>query len=75
MNFSDKLIFEFLKSSFEDSKTRVNPNVTVLVGEIMRLLTTEGAMRAAHQAKQEGSDTVTVEHLEKILSQLLLDFL
>lgn len=37
----------------------------------MRLLVTEGAMRAAHQAKQEGSNTVTVEHLEKILSQLV----
>ena len=37
----------------------------------MRLLTTEGAMRAAHQAKQEGSNTVTVEHFEKVLSQLV----
>lgn len=37
----------------------------------MRLVVTEGAMRAAHQAKQEGADTVTVEHLEKILAQLV----
>lgn len=74
MKFSDKLIFEFLKSNFENSKTKVNADATALVGEVMRLLATEGAMRAAHQAKQEGSNTVTVEHLEKILSQLLLDF-
>lgn len=37
----------------------------------MNLLVKEGAMRAAHQAKQEGADTVTVEHLEKILTQLV----
>lgn len=39
--------------------------------QVLKLLVTEGAMRAAHQAKQEGSDTVTVEHLEKVLSQLV----
>ena len=37
----------------------------------MRLLATEGAMRAARQAKMEGADTVTVEHFEKILTQLV----
>ncbi|XP_071527248.1 centromere protein X-like [Panulirus ornatus] len=73
MKFSERLIQEFLKHHFENSKTRINADAIKLVAELMRLVVTEGAMRAAHQAKQEGANTVTVEHLEKILAQLLLD--
>ncbi|XP_045608829.1 centromere protein X [Procambarus clarkii] len=73
MKFSEKLIQEFMKPHFENNKTRINADATKLVAEIMRLVATEGATRAAHQAKQEGADMVTIEHLEKILAQLLLD--
>ncbi|KAK4317827.1 hypothetical protein Pmani_011119 [Petrolisthes manimaculis] len=73
MQFSEKLIHEFLKLHFENSKTKINVEAIKLIAEVMQLVVKEGALRAAHQAKVEGSDTVTVEHLEKILAQLLLD--
>ncbi|XP_050688101.1 centromere protein X-like [Eriocheir sinensis] len=74
MKFSDRLIREFFNTHFENSKTKINSDAMVLIAEVLKLLVMEGAMRTAHQAKQEGSDTVTLEHLEKILSQLILDF-
>ncbi|KAK3850091.1 hypothetical protein Pcinc_043180 [Petrolisthes cinctipes] len=73
MQFSEKLIHEFLKLHFENSKTKINVEAIKLIAEVMQLVVKEGALRASHQAKVEGSDTVTVEHLEKILAQLLLD--
>lgn len=39
--------------------------------QVMQLVVKEGALRAVHQAKVESSDTVNVEHLEKILAQLV----
>lgn len=33
-----KLIFEFLKSNFENSKTKVNADATILVGEVSLVL-------------------------------------
>ncbi|XP_042211590.1 centromere protein X-like [Homarus americanus] len=73
MKFSEKLIYEFMKFHFEKSNTRINADAIKLVAKIMELVAKEGATRAAYQAKQEGADTVTVEHLEKVLAQLLLD--
>lgn len=39
--------------------------------QLARLIVTEGATRAAHQATTEGADTVTLQHMEKILAQLV----
>uniref|UniRef100_A0A0B7AHV5 Centromere protein X n=2 Tax=Arion vulgaris TaxID=1028688 RepID=A0A0B7AHV5_9EUPU len=44
-----------------------------LVTELLRVFTKEALSRAAVQAKDEGDARVTIEHLEKILPQLLLD--
>lgn len=73
MKFKEKLIEELMKTHLEDSKTRINPDAVKLLAEVIRLVVTEGATRAAHQALQEGDDTVSLNHMEKILAQLLLD--
>ena len=45
-----------------------------LTTEMLRIYTLEAAHRAAAQAKAEGGSEVEVEHIQKILPQLLLDF-
>jgi hypothetical protein len=40
----------------------------------MRIFVLEALTRSAEQAKKEDSSEVTLEHLEKILPQFLLDF-
>merc|ERR1719382_489875 len=45
-----------------------------LTTEMLRIYTLEAAHRAAAQAKAEGGNQVEVEHIQKILPQLLLDF-
>ena len=42
--------------------------------EYMRIFVLEAITRAAEQAKKEDCHEVTLEHLEKILPQFLLDF-
>ncbi|XP_042880949.1 centromere protein X-like [Penaeus japonicus] len=73
MQFSERLIEEFLKSNLDDKKVRISADAIKMVAEIARLIVIEGATRAAHQAKTEGADTVSLQHMEKILAQLLLD--
>ena len=45
-----------------------------LTTEMLRIYTLEAAHRAAAQVKAEGGSQVEVEHIQKILPQLLLDF-
>ncbi|XP_047496187.1 centromere protein X-like [Penaeus chinensis] len=73
MQFSERLIEEFLRSNLDDKKVRISADAIKMVAELARLIVTEGATRAAHQATTEGADTVTLQHMEKILAQLLLD--
>ena len=37
----------------------------------MRLIVLEGATRAAYQAKRQGESAVSLEHLEKVLTQFV----
>ncbi|XP_064478064.1 centromere protein X-like [Ornithodoros turicata] len=73
--FNTKTIQELLKMRFRDkNKTKINSDAVRLSCELFRLLAHEGALRAVKQAKIQGEEEVTLEHLEKILPQLLLDF-
>nr|XP_033777151.1 centromere protein X-like [Geotrypetes seraphini] len=42
--------------------------------EMLKVFVQEAAARAARQAQSEDVPTVDLEHLEKVLPQLLLDF-
>ncbi|XP_029837065.2 centromere protein X [Ixodes scapularis] len=72
--FKTKTIQELMLMGFQDEKTKMNAQALKLTCEILRLLAHEGAARAAMQAKLQGDREVTLEHLEKILPQLMLDF-
>uniref|UniRef100_A0A671S026 Centromere protein X n=1 Tax=Sinocyclocheilus anshuiensis TaxID=1608454 RepID=A0A671S026_9TELE len=52
----------------------VSSDAVVLVAEMLKVFVEEATRRAVKQADSEDCDTVDIEHFEKILPQLLLDF-
>ena len=74
VQFNEKTIENLLKMSFTQDKTRISSDAMKLASEVVRVHAFELLSRSAKQAKLEGSDTVTSEHMEKILPQFLLDF-
>ncbi|KAL2100656.1 hypothetical protein ACEWY4_002417 [Coilia grayii] len=72
--FKKETIAKLLTKSFKDSKTKVSGDAVVLMGEILKVFVEEASRRAMKQATAEDSEQVEVEHFEKILPQLLLDF-
>ncbi|RUS73718.1 hypothetical protein EGW08_018524 [Elysia chlorotica] len=69
VSFKTKTVNESFKQHFKDEKVTLKGNSLVLVSELLRLFTKEALTRAAHQAKNEGDERVTIDHLEKILPQ------
>ena len=72
--FKKETIKQVSKLNFKNEKTKFNNESLLLTTEMLRVYVLEAAHRAAYQAKSEGSESVQLEHLEKILPQLLLDF-
>lgn len=72
--FSPQNIEQLAKMHFSNEKTRLSNEALAQLCEMIKIYTLEIAHRAAEQARQEGTTTVTTEHLEKVLPQLLLDF-
>ena len=72
--FKKETVRQLSKISFKSEKTKFNNESLLLTTEMLRVYVLEAAHRAAYQAKSEGSDSVNLEHLEKVLPQLLLDF-
>ncbi|XP_063540224.1 centromere protein X-like [Cydia strobilella] len=73
-NFKQDVIKELLNSSFEDNKTKLGNDALSLVVEVAKCLVTETCLRASSQALRESCDKVDIEHVEKCLPQLMLDF-
>ncbi|CAK1553015.1 unnamed protein product [Leptosia nina] len=69
-----EIIKELLHGSFQDNKTKLGNDALTLVVEVAKCLVTETCLRAASQAVKENSDKVEIEHVEKCLPQLMLDF-
>ncbi|XP_046856515.1 centromere protein X-like [Xenia sp. Carnegie-2017] len=74
ITFKIETINKLLHEHFKDKKTKLTEDALKLMAEFLRVFVAEGAARAGHQAKTESAATVEIEHLEKILPQLLLDF-
>ncbi|XP_072168631.1 centromere protein X-like [Diadema setosum] len=72
--FKQGTIQRLLQTHFKEEKTKINKDALVLITELARIFVSEGAHRAAQQAKSESALVVEPRHLEKILPQLLLDF-
>ncbi|XP_049877141.1 centromere protein X-like [Pectinophora gossypiella] len=73
-NFKQEVIKELLNGSFQDNKSKLGNDALSLVVEVAKCLVTETCLRASSQALRESSDKVDIEHVEKCLPQLMLDF-
>lgn len=71
-DFTSKLFL----SHFKDPSIKLSKkdSSTQLLAELLRLFVAEAAARAAQQVTSEDASVCEVEHVEKILPQLLLDF-
>jgi len=73
--FSTQTIEQLSKLQFRNEKTKFSSESLALTTEMTRVYTLEILHRANKQARSEGCETIAAEHIEKILPQLLLDFL
>lgn len=74
VTFQSQTIEQFCKLFFRNEKTKLSSDALLLTTEMLRIYSIEIYHRAMSQADSEGCDTITPQHIEKILPQLLLDF-
>ncbi|XP_034395980.1 centromere protein X isoform X3 [Cyclopterus lumpus] len=74
VGFKKETVSKLLSSFFKEDKTRLSGDATLLMTELLKIFVQEAAVRSLKQAESEDCDRVDVEHFEKILPQLLLDF-
>ncbi|XP_048347845.1 centromere protein X isoform X1 [Sphaerodactylus townsendi] len=70
----EETVNKLLQHHFKDDKTQVSDDALLLVAELLKVFVREAAARGARQAQAEDLTKVDVEHVEKVLPQLLLDF-
>ncbi|XP_015681013.1 centromere protein X isoform X2 [Protobothrops mucrosquamatus] len=70
----EETVNKLLQLHFKDDKTRASGDAVLLMAEMLKVFVREAAARGARQAQTEDVTRVEVEHVEKILPQLLLDF-
>ncbi|XP_031674964.1 centromere protein X-like [Oncorhynchus kisutch] len=56
------------------TRTKVGADAVLLMAEMLHVFVQEAAQRTIKQAEAEDCDRMDIEHFEKILPQLLLDF-
>lgn len=71
---AQETVERLLRLHFRDGRTRVNGDALLLMAELLKVFVREAAARAARQAQAEDLEKVDIEHVEKVLPQLLLDF-
>lgn len=74
--FSDEFTISLIQHKVPDKNTKINArdNAPAMLAELIRVFVAEAATRAANQAHQDDASVCEVDHVEKILPQLLLDF-
>ncbi|XP_078257519.1 centromere protein X [Rhinoraja longicauda] len=72
--FKKELISKILNFYFTDQKIKVSGDALIIMCEMIKLFVREAAARAARQAASEDSKAADIDHFEKVLPQLLLDF-
>ncbi|KAM4531026.1 centromere protein X [Odontesthes bonariensis] len=72
--FKKETISKLLSSFFKEDKTKLSGDAALLMTEMLKVFVQEAAVRSQKQAESEDCDQVEIEHFEKILPQLLLDF-
>ncbi|XP_029996212.1 centromere protein X [Sphaeramia orbicularis] len=74
IKFKKETVSKLLSSFFKEDKTRLSGDAVLLMTEMLKIFVQEAAIRSQKQAESEDCDQVDIEHFEKILPQLLLDF-
>ncbi|KAM9346141.1 centromere protein X [Symphorus nematophorus] len=74
IRFKKDTVKKLLSSFFKEDNTRLSGDAVLLMSEMLKVFVQEAAVRSQKQAESENCDQVDVEHFEKILPQLLLDF-
>ena len=70
-----ELVTKLLKHFLPDDKsTRLSSDMVKLFTEVIFIFVHQAFTRTIQQASSEGTIQVDIQHLEKILMQLLLDF-
>ena len=69
------VIQEIMKLNSSDPKLRFSADSISAIEEVVRSFTVEIIWRTANQASNEGLNSVNIEHLEKIIPQLVIKFL
>ncbi|KAG9263965.1 centromere protein X isoform X2 [Astyanax mexicanus] len=72
--FKKDMMGKLLTMFFKDEKTKAGNDAVILMAELLNVFVVEAARRAMKQAENEDCRRVDLEHVEKILPQLLLDF-
>ncbi|RVE69581.1 hypothetical protein OJAV_G00079130 [Oryzias javanicus] len=72
--FRKETVHKLLSSFFKEEKTKLSSEASLLMAEMLKVFVKEAAIRSQKQAESEDCDQVDIEHFEKILPQLLLDF-
>lgn len=63
-----------MKLNSSDPKLRLSADGISAIEEVVRSFTVEIIWRTANQASNEGLSSANIEHLEKIIPQLVIDF-
>ncbi|CAM5155476.1 unnamed protein product [Eretmochelys imbricata] len=69
--FRKETVNKILHLHFKDDKTRVSSDALLLMAEMLNVFVREAAARGARQAQAEDLDRVDIEHVEKVLPQLI----
>ena len=70
----EEIVKLFLLKHFKEDKTRLSSDALLMIKLLIELFVEEALKRANRQAELESSGSVDIEHLEKNLPQLLLNF-
>ncbi|XP_047457332.1 centromere protein X [Mugil cephalus] len=72
--FKKETVSKLLTSFFKEDKTKLSGDAALLMADVLKVFVQEASVRSQKQAESEDCDQVDIEHFEKILPQLLLDF-
>ncbi|XP_018569698.1 centromere protein X-like [Anoplophora glabripennis] len=73
-SFGHDIVKEALKSKFMNPKNKISDDAVELISEIAKIIVIEATLRAVDQANSENKKKVSLEHVETILPQIMLDF-
>ncbi|XP_064623293.1 centromere protein X-like [Lineus longissimus] len=74
VQFKQETISKLLNLHFKDEKTKVSTDAAIMASEVTRIFVAEAILRSSKRAQNESSNIINIDHFEKILPQLLLDF-